>query len=230
MNLLMPSQPLCSNVASRRIAARIGSISLGATSVAGGPVLLPDEQLRDFLVADKVCDVEFDVAFGGRFDSCPGELVFDSRALWKLYRNAEGFCFRLTTDFIGTRPYKQAIVAPEVAARWRARAERRPHHPAPRTRPHLDVRNSLARRRGNRRGRSCAAGWNLCSGARRSERNKAAQPHYGVRRALRAQFRAASLDGCDHFRSGIFQQGYRLRPLLRIFICSGFHRSGGPAP
>src|SRR5271169_6268074 len=113
MNLLMPSQPLCSNVASRRIAARIGSISLGATSVAGGPVLLPDEQLRDFLVADKVCDVEFDVAFGGRFDSCPEELVFDSRALWKLYRNAEGFCFRLTTDFIGTRPYKQAIVAPD---------------------------------------------------------------------------------------------------------------------
>jgi hypothetical protein len=113
MNLLTPSQPLRSTGPSRRIAARIGGISLGATSVAGGPTLLADEQLRDFLVTDPICDVEFDVAFGGRFDSDPGELVFDSHGLWKLFRNAEGFCFRLTTDFIGTRPYKQAIVAPD---------------------------------------------------------------------------------------------------------------------
>jgi hypothetical protein len=113
MKLLTPSQSLCSNAASRRIAARIGGISLGATSVAGGPKLLAEEQLRDFLVADNVCDAEFDVTFGVPFDSCPGELVFDSRALWKLFRNADGFCFRLTTGFIGTRPYKQAIVAPD---------------------------------------------------------------------------------------------------------------------
>ena len=113
MNSLTPSQPLCSNVASRRIAARIGGISLGATSVPGGPTLLADSELRDFLVADKVCDLEFDVAFGGRFDSCPGELVFDSGALWKLFRNSDGFCFRLTTDFIGELPYKQALVSPD---------------------------------------------------------------------------------------------------------------------
>src|ERR1700723_93785 len=113
MNLLTPSQPLRSTGPSRRIAARIGGISLGATSVAGGPALLADAQLKDFVITDSICDVEFDVAFGGRFDSVPGELVFDSRGLWKLYRNSEGFCFRLTTNFIGTLPYKQAIVAPD---------------------------------------------------------------------------------------------------------------------
>lgn len=112
INLLAPSQSLRSTSPSRRIAARIGGISLGATSVAGGPAQLADEQLRDFLIADKMCDLEFDVAFGSRFDSCPGELVFDSRGLWKLFRNSEGFCFRLTTDFIGMLPYKRAIVAP----------------------------------------------------------------------------------------------------------------------
>ena len=53
------------------------------------------------------------MAFGGPFDSAPGELVFDSRGLWKLFRNSEGFCFRLTSDFIGALPYKQAIVAPD---------------------------------------------------------------------------------------------------------------------
>ncbi len=113
MNLLTPSQPLRSTGPSRRIAARIGGISLGATSVAGGPRLFADEQLRDFLVTDPICEVEFDVAFGGRFNSSPGELVFDSRGLWKLFRNAEGFCFRFTTNFIGTLPYKQALVAPD---------------------------------------------------------------------------------------------------------------------
>jgi len=111
--MLTPSQPLRSTGASRRIAARIGGISLGATSVAGGPLLLADEQLRDFLVTDPICDLEFDAAFGGRFDSAPGELVFDSRGLWKLFRNSEGFCFRLTTDFIGELPYKQVFVAPD---------------------------------------------------------------------------------------------------------------------
>src|SRR5580693_9511892 len=113
MNLLTPSQQLRSTGPSRRIAARIGGISLGATSVAGGPALLADAQLEDFVITDSICDVEFDVAFGGRFDSAPGELIFDSRGLWKLFRNAEGFCFRLTTDFIGTLPYKQARIAPD---------------------------------------------------------------------------------------------------------------------
>lgn len=113
MNLLTPSQPLRSTGPLRRIAARIGGVSLGATSVADGPALLADAQLKDFAITDSSCDVEFDVAFGGRFDSCPGELIFDSRGLWKLFRNEEGFCFRLTTDFIGTRPYKQALAAPD---------------------------------------------------------------------------------------------------------------------
>lgn len=99
--------------ASRRIAARIGGISLGATSAAGGPRLLADAQLSDFLVSDRACDLEFEVSFAGRLDSDPGELVFDSRGLWKLFRNAEGFCFRFTSDFVGHFAYKQALVAPD---------------------------------------------------------------------------------------------------------------------
>ena len=49
MNLLTPSQPLRSTGPSRRIAARIGGISLGATSVAGGPALLAQAILNDYL-------------------------------------------------------------------------------------------------------------------------------------------------------------------------------------
>jgi hypothetical protein len=107
------SKDLRSLGAAERFAARIGGISLGATSVAGGPLLLPDEQMSDFLVSDRQCDLEFDVGFAPRFNSDPGQLVFDSRGLWKLFCNSEGFCFRLTSHLVGDFPYKQAIVAPD---------------------------------------------------------------------------------------------------------------------
>jgi hypothetical protein len=99
--------------ASSRIAARIGGISLGVTSVRGGPLLVADEQLSEFLVSDGTCDSEFQAGFGGRFDSIPGELVFDSGGLWKLFRNSEGYCFRFTSKSIGPLPYKQATVKPD---------------------------------------------------------------------------------------------------------------------
>jgi len=113
----MHARPASKNLrapgATSRMAARIGGISLGATAVAGGPLLLPDAQISDFLVLDRKCDLEFEVGFGGRYDSDPGKLVFDSHGLWKLFRNTDGFCFRLTSDAIGNLPYKQAIVSPD---------------------------------------------------------------------------------------------------------------------
>lgn len=72
---------------------------------------MPDDQLVDFMVHDAVCDLEFTAAFAERFNSRPGELIFDSRGLWKLFRNSEGYCFSLTSSSIGPTPYKQAVVA-----------------------------------------------------------------------------------------------------------------------
>ncbi|MGA8408217.1 MAG: hypothetical protein WB680_13650 [Candidatus Acidiferrales bacterium] len=111
MNVRSSSEKFCANGASARLAARIGGISLGVTSVANGPALVPDEQLSAFLVTDETCDLEFEVAFGGGFDAPPGELMFDSGGLWKLFRNSEGYGFRFTSKSIGPLPYKQATVA-----------------------------------------------------------------------------------------------------------------------
>jgi hypothetical protein len=107
------SEDLCAEATSRRFAARIGGLSLGVTSNVGGPLLSPDAELHDFLISDQQCDSEFEVSFGGSFESSPGKLIFDSLGLWKLFRNADGYCFRLTSDFLGKQPYKQAIVAPD---------------------------------------------------------------------------------------------------------------------
>jgi hypothetical protein len=111
MSARTSSGKFCAIGESSRLAARIGGISLGVTSVADGPVLVADEQLSEFLVTDESCDLEFEVGFASGFDSAPGELVFDSGGLWKLFRNSEGYCFRFTTEFIGPLPYKQATVA-----------------------------------------------------------------------------------------------------------------------
>lgn len=97
----------------QRLAARIGGISLGVTTTPAGPLLMPDDQLARFMVPDAVCDLEFTTAFVARCNAKPGDLVFDSHGLWKLFRNSECYCFTLTSSSIGPAPYKQALVAPD---------------------------------------------------------------------------------------------------------------------
>ena len=113
MNVRPSSETRCAPGAASRLAVRIGGISLGVTSAADGPVLLADEQLKEFIVNDGTCDLEFEAGFAAGFDSTPGDLVFDSGGLWKLFRNSEGYCFRFTSKSIGPLPYKQATVTPD---------------------------------------------------------------------------------------------------------------------
>jgi hypothetical protein len=101
--------------ASRRLAARIGGISLGLTSAADGPCLMADPELEGFLVNAEQCDVELTVGFSDHFGAPDGELIFDSGGLWKLYREAKGFCFQFATPHLGATPYKQARVSEEFS-------------------------------------------------------------------------------------------------------------------
>jgi hypothetical protein len=98
-----------------RLTARIGGISLGITAEENGPVLVPDAEISNFLVECSRCDIELKVGFSDHLESVPGELVFDSGGLWKLFRVAEGYCFSFTTEFLGAMPYKQARVSPDFA-------------------------------------------------------------------------------------------------------------------
>ena len=101
--------------AGKRLAARIGGISLGLTSEPSGPLLIGDEALEDFLVDRERCDVEFEVGFSDPIGAPHGQLIFDSGGLWKLYRDAEGFCFRFATPHLGPTPYKQARVSDDFS-------------------------------------------------------------------------------------------------------------------
>ncbi len=98
-----------------RFAARIGGISLGVASCDRELSLCADGELRDFLIEDSRCDIECTVRFVDRFAGSPGELIFESGGLWKLFRNSEGYCFQLATNFLGPMPYKQAQVSGDFA-------------------------------------------------------------------------------------------------------------------
>jgi hypothetical protein len=96
-----------------RFAARIGGTTLGVTSGHVNLSIVPDSELNAFLIPDQRCDVECTARFVNAVSEFEGELVFDSGGLWKLYRNAAGYCFRFATSFLGDTPYKQAIVSPD---------------------------------------------------------------------------------------------------------------------
>jgi hypothetical protein len=106
----LDSEYLCSEVSRARVAARIGGISLGLTGDFEGPAIVPDAGLTSFLIDADRCDIEFQVGFSDDFGH-PGELVFDSGGLWKLFRDGDGYCFRFATDYLGARAYKQARVS-----------------------------------------------------------------------------------------------------------------------
>ncbi|MFY9803990.1 MAG: hypothetical protein WAK78_08505 [Candidatus Acidiferrales bacterium] len=102
--------------ARKRLAARIGGISLGLTCDPDGPCLMADAELEDFLVDTERCDLELTVGFSDHFGTPDGELIFDSGGLWKLYRDAGGFCFRFATAHLGAMPYKQALVSQDFSS------------------------------------------------------------------------------------------------------------------
>jgi hypothetical protein len=110
------SEELRAKISSKRLAARIGGISLGLTSDPSDLSLVADEELEDFLVDMDRCDVEFEVGFSDCFGAPDGELIFDSGGLWKLYRRAEGYCFRFATAHLGPMPYKQAFVSKDFSS------------------------------------------------------------------------------------------------------------------
>jgi hypothetical protein len=106
----IPEQFACERNESR-FAARIGGISLGVTSRDRELSIRPDAELRDFLIEESGCDIECTVRFVDSLAGSPGEAIFESGGLWKLYKNSEGYCFQLATKFLGPEPYKQAQVS-----------------------------------------------------------------------------------------------------------------------
>lgn len=67
-----------------------------------------DGATKKFLVGDESPDVTLSVVWDDLREEIHGEKIFDSGALWQLYRQHTDYLFRFATPYFGATPYKLA--------------------------------------------------------------------------------------------------------------------------
>jgi hypothetical protein len=72
--------------------------------------------LEQFRVPESAADVTVRAGWGDLCEAPPGEKIFDSGALWQLYRRDANFLFRFTSPAFGPHPYKQACFPPDFTS------------------------------------------------------------------------------------------------------------------
>ncbi len=71
---------------------------------------------RRFVVPDAEPEVTVRVGLGELRQECDGEPIFDSGAVWQLYRQEDRFLFRFRSPAFGPLPYKTACFNPSFSA------------------------------------------------------------------------------------------------------------------
>jgi hypothetical protein len=94
--------------AAHRVTVSIAGIGVSTFSFDPTMRLEATGATRRFLVEESAPEVSVEAAWGELDETASGELVFDSGALWKLYRQTEGYVFRFVTPVLGAIPYKAA--------------------------------------------------------------------------------------------------------------------------
>src|SRR6266536_3660602 len=64
-------------------------------------------ELESFRVSDHDADIEVAVRWNDQLETCAGPPVFDSGAVWKLFRQNDEFIFDFASDAVGPAPYKR---------------------------------------------------------------------------------------------------------------------------
>ena len=74
-----------------------------------------DQATKKFLVEEALPDIQVRAAWGDLAGRMAGEKIFDSGALWQLYRTRENYVFRFASPLFGPEPYKVAQFQPDFA-------------------------------------------------------------------------------------------------------------------
>jgi hypothetical protein len=94
------------------LAFRVGGTSFGIHS-DGDIELALDPGLRDFIVEPSLGDIQIQVEWTERLEIPPGEPLFNSGGLWRLFEESGGYRFYFSTPYLGASPYKAAWFDPE---------------------------------------------------------------------------------------------------------------------
>jgi hypothetical protein len=132
---------------------RIAGISTAIICEDPGMNWAASEAAAKFLVNANDPDVEVRVAFADLADTASGERMFDSGALWQLYRQEERCVFRFVSPVFGAVPYKIArfssdFTSGDVYLRPRCSRRGQPVNPLEYPLDELLMINLLARGRG----------------------------------------------------------------------------------
>jgi len=85
---------------------RIGGVSLALTGLSSNTLRLSPE-IATFRDIDATPDIEVQVESTKKLQPWPGKPVFDSGALWTLFRDGGEFIFDFTSPAFGAAPYKR---------------------------------------------------------------------------------------------------------------------------
>jgi len=87
---------------------KVADISLLVRSADPGLNLEPEEAVKDFLTEEDEPDARVSAAWSDLSQMNLGQKVFDSDAVWKLYRRNGSYLFSFTSSVFGSVPYKVA--------------------------------------------------------------------------------------------------------------------------
>lgn len=92
-----------------RSCVRIGNVSIGVRADSADDVELTREMKR-FRTTPTDCDIDISVQWTDRLQKTGGRKLFDSRSVWVLHEEDDGFVFDLSTPVLGDQPYKRLSV------------------------------------------------------------------------------------------------------------------------
>jgi hypothetical protein len=92
-----------------RVCVSIAGISFSTVSIDPGMRIETRGATARFLVEEAEPQVSINAGWGELEENVSGKLLFDSGALWTLYRQHEDYLFRFTTPYFGATPYKVAL-------------------------------------------------------------------------------------------------------------------------
>jgi hypothetical protein len=94
----------------------VADITIAVAAREADLVLRVDEATEKFLVAPSDPDTTVTAGWGDPGKGDPGELVFDSGGVWKLYRDGARHRFLFSSPALGPLPYKEATFEPDFTS------------------------------------------------------------------------------------------------------------------
>jgi hypothetical protein len=95
---------------------RVAEITVAVKAREAGPTVQADKATEKFLVPPSKADATVTASWGDPGTAGPGQPIFDSGGVWKLYRDGSRHRYVFSSPALGPFPYKEASFDPDFTA------------------------------------------------------------------------------------------------------------------